>query len=72
MATFEERFEMTKKYVLDKDTTFPEAIAHGYLWYRYERALIRRRRAEVTGRKLMKKLNQNIDVFNFRKDLEKL
>jgi hypothetical protein len=65
--TFDARFEKTLEYIHDPDVTFVEAVAHLYLWARFEWTISRRDRYQKKARKIARQLNANLDVVVFRK-----
>jgi hypothetical protein len=72
MATFQERFDMTKRYMSDPDVTSLEALTHFYAWYRFEWAIYMRERYNKIAYRLSVRLNGDLDVYVLRKEMSDL
>lgn len=71
MSTFKERLDKTVELCADDNVTIVEAFTHVINWMRFERAIILRNRYAVLASKLSRRLNTNMDVWEFRKELSK-
>jgi hypothetical protein len=69
MATLQERLNKTLAFVDDDDVTLAEAAVHVYYFLRFEYAIWARNKHAKTAQKCAKKLNANLDVLGFRKQL---
>lgn len=72
MATFNERFEKTKVLIEDDCVTPLEGFVYLYEWIRFEWHLSRRNHHATIAKKFGDKLNANLDVIGFRKELTDL
>ena len=72
VAGFRVRVRKTIEYIEDPDVTALEAYAHVYLWLRFEYALYLRNRYSKKAIKFGQKLNDNLDVVAFRKEMNRI
>lgn len=72
MHTMHERYEKTVSFINDPDVTVREGLVHAYLWTRFEWAIIQRNKHARRARRLAKRLNNNLEVVGFRKQMKDL
>ena len=72
LSTYDKRKAEIFKIAEETIATFPEKLKIIYNWVMFERALINRDRAQKRAETYAKRLEKDIDVLNFRHELQDL
>lgn len=69
MSTFKDRLEATLKVIDDSDISPKEYVVHFYYFFSFERQIVKRNRAHHKAEKFKQKIDTNLEVFVFRKQM---
>lgn len=79
MTTRQEARNITKAFIVDDDVTPAEILRHVYLWLQFEITTMQRDRhlraldkLNKRGHKITNRLNDGLEIVNFRKNLNSL
>jgi hypothetical protein len=69
MSTLKERLEATLGVIDSSDISLTEYVVHLYYFFSFERQIVKRNRAHHKAEKLKQKIDENLEVFIFRKQM---